>query len=102
MGVPDMHIQTFPMFSPTGDYPNISFSDLKLRGLNRFTHIASGKLAWWSSRYGYEQVRRRVGLPKRKLHFPFDEEPLRPMPRFCVRGVRAFCHPQAIGSQISM
>jgi len=76
--IPDIHIQTFPMFTPTGDYPNVTMPNLKLRSLNRFTHLVSQKVTWWTSRFGYEQVRRRVGLPKRKLYFPFDNDPLRP------------------------
>ncbi|MCK7519676.1 MAG: hypothetical protein MZV64_19115 [Ignavibacteriales bacterium] len=27
--IPDIHIQTFPMFTPTGDYPNVTMPDLK-------------------------------------------------------------------------
>lgn len=76
--IPDIHIQTFPMFAPTGDYPNVALPDLKLRALNRFTHFASQKITWWTSSFGFEQVRRRAGLPNRKLYFPFDDDPLRP------------------------
>ena len=76
--IPDIHIQTFPMFTPTGDYPNVTMPDLKLQALNRFTHILSKKITWWTSSFGYEQVRRRMGLPNRKLYFPFDNDPLRP------------------------
>ena len=76
MNIPDIHIQTFPMFTPTGDYPNVTLPDFKLRTLNRLTHIFSQKIAWWISVFGYEQVRRHAGLPKRKLYFPFDENPL--------------------------
>jgi len=76
--IPDIHIQTFPMFTPTGDYPNVTMPDLKLHALNRFTHIASQKITWWTSSLGFEQVRRRTGLPKRKLYSPFDKDPLRP------------------------
>jgi len=76
--IPDIHVQTFPMFTPTGDYPNVTMPDLKLRSLNRFTHLLSQKITWWTSRFGYEQVRRRAGLPKRKLYFPFDNDALRP------------------------
>jgi sterol 3beta-glucosyltransferase len=53
-------------------------SDLKLRALNRLTHTASQKVTWWTSSFGFEQVRRRAGLPRRKLYFPFDDDPLRP------------------------
>lgn len=76
--IPDIHIQTFPMFAPTGDYPNVTMPDLKVRALNRLTHVVSKKVSWWTSFLGFEQVRRRAGLPKRKLYFPFDDDPLRP------------------------
>jgi len=78
MNIPDIHVQTFPMFTPTGDYPNVTLPDLKLRAVNHLTHILSQRIAWWSSVFGFEQVRRRARLPKRKLYFPFDDDPLRP------------------------
>ncbi|NJN79437.1 MAG: hypothetical protein HC797_02655 [Anaerolineales bacterium] len=38
-----------------------------------------------SAQIGFEQVRRKAGLPKRKLFFPFDETPLRlPTPILCA------------------
>ncbi len=76
--IPDVHIQTFPMFTPTGDYPNVAMPDLKLRALNYFSHYASNRISKWTAAFGYEQVRRRAGLPKRKLYFPFDKDPLLP------------------------
>jgi sterol 3beta-glucosyltransferase len=76
--IPDIHIQGFPMFTPTGDYPNVTMPDLKLRALNYFTHAVSKKITWWTSVIGYERVRSRVGLSKRKLYFPFDNHSLRP------------------------
>ncbi len=77
MNIPDVHIQTFPMFTPTGDYPNVAMPDLKLRALNYFSHYASSRISKWTAKFGYEQVRRRAGLPKRKLYFPFDNDPFR-------------------------
>ena len=65
--IPDIHIQTFPMFTPTGDYPNISLPNLGNRFLNRLTHTASLKITELTSSLGFEQVRRRAGLPRRKL-----------------------------------
>lgn len=76
--IPDVHVQTFPMFTPTGDYPSVTMPDLKLRALNYFSHFASSRISKWTAHLGYEQVRRRAGLPKRKLYFPFDKDPLRP------------------------
>lgn len=85
MNIPDIHIQTFPMFTPTGDYPNIALPNLKLRFLNRLTHIVSQRITSWTSRLGYEQIRRQTGLPKRKLYSPFDEDSLRsPTPILCA------------------
>jgi len=85
MNIPDVHIQTFPMFTPTGDYPNVTLPDLKLRSVNRFTHLVSQKVTWWISLLGYGEVRRRAGLPKRKLYFPFDKNPLcPPTPILCA------------------
>ena len=76
--VPDIHIQTFPMFTPTGDYPNITMPHRLPRVLNRFTHEFSARMTWWTSRLGFERVRRRAGLPRRRLYWPFDHDPLRP------------------------
>lgn len=76
--IPDLHIQLFPMFTPTGDYPNIAMPDFGSRVLNRYTHIMSSKFAWWSAKSGFEKVRRRAELPKRKLFWPFEDNPSRP------------------------
>ncbi len=75
--IPDIHIQTFPMFTPTGDYPNISLPNLGNRFLNRFSHTVSLKISELTSSFGFEQVRRRAGLPKRKLYSPFKDSPPR-------------------------
>jgi sterol 3beta-glucosyltransferase len=76
--IPDIHIQTFPMFTPTGDYPNITMPHTLPRSLNRFTHQFSAKITRWTSHIGFERVRRRAGWQKRKLYWPFDDDPLRP------------------------
>ena len=78
MGIPDIHIQGFPMFTPTGDYPNVTFPDWRWRGLNRLTHTLSAKIMWAVARFGFEQVRRRARLPKQKLYWPFGDDPVRP------------------------
>ena len=78
MNIPDIHIELFPMFTSTGDYPNVTLPDFRLRALNRLTHDMTRLLTVWAARTGFEQVRRRVGLPRRKLYSPFDNDPLRP------------------------
>lgn len=85
MNIPDVHVQLFPMFTPTGDYPNATLPDLRNRVLNRFTHGISRLITIWSARIGFEQVRRRAGLAKRKLYSPFDNHPSRsPTPILCA------------------
>ena len=74
--IPDVHIQTFPMFAPTGDYPNIMMPHGMPRILNRFTHQFSAKITWWTSRWGFERVRRQSGLFPRNLFWPFDNNEL--------------------------
>ncbi|HRQ33586.1 MAG TPA: glycosyltransferase [Anaerolineales bacterium] len=78
MKIPDVHVQTFPMFAPTGDYPSVVLPDLKLRALNYFTHVVGIKIIWWLSRFGFRQISRRAELPNRTLYFPFDDDPFRP------------------------
>jgi sterol 3beta-glucosyltransferase len=75
--IPDIHIQLFPMFTPTGDYPNIVLPNFRIRFLNRLSHQVSSLITGWSSKSGFEQVRRRAGLPKRKLSWPFKDDPHR-------------------------
>lgn len=75
--IPDIHIQGFPMFTPTGDYPNVTLPNWKLRAWNRFTHQFAIKMSWWGAKFGYEQVRRRTGIPPRKLYSPFEDDRLR-------------------------
>jgi sterol 3beta-glucosyltransferase len=78
MNIPDIHIQLFPMFASTGDYPNVTFPNFKLRALNRLTHNFTCLITVWGSKVGFEQIRHRGGLPKRELYSPFDEDPNRP------------------------
>jgi len=75
--IPDIHIQTFPMFTPTGDYPNVTMPNFRNRFLNHLSHTLSARITFITAKIGFEQVRRKAGLPKRKLFFPFDETPLR-------------------------
>jgi hypothetical protein len=85
MNIPDIHVQLFPMFTSTGDYPNVTLPNLRLRMLNRFSHDISRWITVWSTRIGFEQARRRANLSKRKLYSPFDDDPLRPRtPILCV------------------
>jgi sterol 3beta-glucosyltransferase len=71
--IPDIHVQLFPMFTPTGDYPNVSLPDLKVGLPNRSTHKIALLISICSAKLGFEQVRRRAGLVKRVLYSPFED-----------------------------
>ncbi|MCC7117132.1 MAG: glycosyltransferase family 1 protein [Anaerolineales bacterium] len=71
--IPDIHVQTFPMFTPTGDYPNVTMPNFRNRFINRLTHVFAARSFFISAKLGFEYIRRKAGLPKRKLFFPFDE-----------------------------
>jgi len=73
-GIPDIHMQTFPVFTPTGDYPNVTLPHLGTRFLNRLTHTLSLKITWWASQIGFARVRHRAGLSKRRLYWPFEDD----------------------------
>jgi sterol 3beta-glucosyltransferase len=75
--IPDIHIQTFPMFTPTGDYPNVTMPNFGNRFLNRLTHTLSMQITMLTSTLGFDQVRRRAGLSRRKLFNPFKDDPPR-------------------------
>jgi len=73
------------MFTSTGDYPNVTLPDFGLRAFNLLTHDITRLITVWAAGIGFEQVRRRVGLPRRKLYSPFVKNPLRPQtPILCA------------------
>lgn len=72
--IPDVYVDLFPMFAPTGDYPNISLPDFSNRIYNRLTHIIAAQISWITSLLGFEQIRRRAGLPRRRLFSPFQKK----------------------------
>lgn len=75
LGVPDVCIQPFPMFAPTGDYPNVTLPGTPIRPLNRLTHTFSSLVMEWGGRLGYGLVRRRERLPGMHLPWPFRARP---------------------------
>lgn len=77
LNIPDACLQLFPMFAPTGDYPNITLPNTGLRPLNRASHHFSSRFMEWGGIMGFEFIRRRAGLPSRRLYWPFRASPER-------------------------
>jgi len=72
LGIPDVSIQTFPMFAPTGDYPNVAFPPLGWAG-NIFSHWLSTFIFRYGGNNAFRQIQHLLpaGMP-RKMRWPFD------------------------------
>jgi sterol 3beta-glucosyltransferase len=80
MGIPDVSVQTFPMFAPTRAFPNVALANVPPVGLNYFSHWLATQIFWYGGNSGYYQLRHRssADLPK-KLYWPFSPSPDRPL-----------------------
>jgi sterol 3beta-glucosyltransferase len=69
--IPDVSIQTFPMFAPTGDYPSPAFPHLGKLG-NYFSHWFATQVFWHGGNMGFRQIQHLLtdAFP-RKLYWPF-------------------------------
>ncbi|HEY3310845.1 MAG TPA: glycosyltransferase [Anaerolineales bacterium] len=71
LGIPDVSIQTFPMFAPTGNYPNVGFPSLGRVG-NYFSHWFATQVFWYGGNTGFKSI--EMLMPDtfpRKLSWPF-------------------------------
>lgn len=71
LNIPDVSVQTFPMFAPTGDYPNVAFPHLGRLG-NFLSHWFADRVFWHGGNMGFRQIQRL--LPEsfpRALYWPF-------------------------------
>jgi hypothetical protein len=77
-GLPDVSIQTFPIFAPTRAYPPVALSSLPTGALSYFGHWLNTQIFWYGGNSGYHQ--KRKGHPdifSFDLFWPFDEKPPR-------------------------
>jgi sterol 3beta-glucosyltransferase len=78
LGIPDISIQTFPMFAPTGDFPNVALPAMGRAG-NYLSHWFATQIFWYGGNSGFRQIQHL--LPDtfpRSLSWPFSGE--RPTP----------------------
>ena len=80
MGIPDVSVQTFPMFAPTRDFPNVALSKIRPGRLSHFSHWFATQVFWYGGNAGYRRLQRssNAGFP-RKLYWPFSASPERPL-----------------------
>ncbi len=78
--IPDVSIQTFPMFAPTRAFPNVSAPNISPGWPSYFSHWFATQTFRYGGNTGYGPARRAnpdIDYPK-KLYWPFDENPPRP------------------------
>ena len=80
LGIPDVSVQTFPMFAPTRAFPNVALANIPPGSLSYFSHWLATEIFWYGGNSGYYQLRRRFSadLPV-KLYWPFTPSPDRPL-----------------------
>lgn len=80
-GIPDISVQTFPMFAPTRAFPNVSVSQLPPGWLSYASHWLFDRVFRYGGNFGYGRIRRAhpdLPLPS-QLSWPFA--PASPRPR---------------------
>lgn len=80
MQIPDVSIQTFPVFAPTNAFPAIGMPGSLPGWMNRFSHWFSTQVFWHGGNAGYYQLRRRApsDFPA-QVDWPFTPVPDRPL-----------------------
>ena len=77
-GIPDVSIQTFPIFAPTRAYPPVALSSLPPGLLSYFGHWLNTQVFWYGGNSGYNQQRKQhPDIFSFDLFWPFDEKPPR-------------------------
>jgi len=83
MGIPDVSVQTFPMFAPTRDFPNPSMAGIPPGPLSYFSHWFATQVYWYGGNTGNPRFSKQYpdDFPA-KLYWPFrkvDDRPLTPL-----------------------
>ena len=78
-GIPDMSIQTFPIFAPTRSYPPVALASLPTGALSYFGHWLNTQVYWYGGNSGYHQKRKQhPDVFSFDLFWPFADKPPRP------------------------
>ncbi|HBD09574.1 MAG TPA: hypothetical protein DCZ69_15080, partial [Syntrophobacteraceae bacterium] len=79
-GIPDVSIQTFPVFAPTRAYPPVVLSSLPAGPLSYFGHWLNTQVFWYGGNSGYQRKRKQhPDVFSVDLYWPFEEKPPRPI-----------------------
>ena len=74
---PDISVQTFPMFAPTREFPNVSALNVPPGLFSYFSHWFATQVFWVGGNSGYGPAQRANPDPHypKKLYWPFDASP---------------------------
>lgn len=83
MDIPDVSVQTFPMFAPTRAFPNVAMAGIPPGSLSYFSHWFATQIFWYGGNQGYYNLRKKfpADFPN-KLYWPFrnaDAHPPSPL-----------------------
>lgn len=77
-GIPDISIQTFPIFAHTRAYPPVALSFLPAGWLSYFGHWLNTQAFWYGGNNGYHRKRKQhPDVFSFDLFWPFDDKPPR-------------------------
>jgi sterol 3beta-glucosyltransferase len=79
-GLPDVSVQTFPVFARTRAFPNVAFSWVPPGPFSYLTHWLTDQAMWYGGNSGYRPARHahpEISYPSR-LYWPFRDSPGRP------------------------
>ena len=78
-GIPDISIQTFPIFAPTREYPPAALASLPKGVLSYFGHWLNTQVFWYGGNSGYYQKRKQhPDVFSIDLFWPFAKKPPHP------------------------
>lgn len=83
MGIPDISVQTFPIFAPTCAFPNVAMGNIPPGLLSYFSHWLATQVFWYGGNTGNPYLSKQFpqDFPS-KLYWPFrkvDNRPLTPL-----------------------
>jgi sterol 3beta-glucosyltransferase len=82
LNVPDISVQFFPAFAPTGEFPAPGFPHLPFGKLyNRFSHHLLKQIYWYGGHVGYDTLKKQSPAFPQKITWPFRASERRMTPR---------------------
>jgi len=80
MGIPDVSVQTFPIFAPTCAFPNVAMAGLPPGPLSWLSHWLAAQVFWHGGNSGIPRMRRQYpGIFPPRLYWPFRRSEGRPL-----------------------